>query len=187
MSINILQDPTEEVPFFDPPPPDLPIIVRHAADALSCFADTAREQHTRGAARGLSGSRGMKALAGAANRADDLASDLTALAGRHEFTAIDRPWIDAAFRKVCRSRRVVLRAAERDFFTRGADDLSSPEFDQLHEMEHRAGNYDAYSAVMTIADAIRFTLSGDYAPTRARVRASEELASLYGIMRECRL
>lgn len=164
---------------------DLTAIVGHAVNALTIYADTAREQHTRGVARGLDGFRGLRALSGTANRADELAGDLMSLvAGDYEFTAGDWAWLELAFDKVWRSRRTVIHAAERDFFTRGEDDRENPEFDQLSEMENRGGMYDAHSAVASIADVIRFTLSSQYDPTRARVIAAEEMASLYNTIRE---
>jgi hypothetical protein len=164
---------------------DLTTVIGHAANALTVYADTAREQRARGVARGLSGFRGVRALCGAANRADELAGDLTGLvAGDYEFTAGDWTWLELAFDKVWRSRRTVISAAERDISSFDDDDRDSPEFDQLAEMENRGGMYNAHSAVASIADAIRFTLSGRYDPTRARVIVAEEMASLHNTMRE---
>lgn len=170
-----------------PLPSDLAVIVRHAEDALDCYADAARWHRDRGVGRGLEASLATRAMDGAAKRADDLASLLSHLtrAPEHKFTADDWLWFEASFAKVHRSRRTVIKAAERDFMASGRD-LGGPELQHLREIEETDAMYAALSAVMCIADAIKFTLSGQYNPTRARVIAAEEMSCLHANLREWR-
>lgn len=169
------------------PSSEIPFIIRHATVALSCYADTAMEQHSRGIERGLLGARGMKALSGAASRANELSLDLAGLiSAGHTFTPDDNVWIEAACDKVWKSRSVILRTAESDF-ERSGYDLASPEYDQLSELECRNGMYEAVDTFASIADALRFTLSGRYDPTKARVIAAEAIAYLQTTLREAGL
>lgn len=168
-----------------PLPSDLTAIIGHAADALLCYADTARWHRARAVSRGLEALRGTRAMDGAAERADDLATYLRSLApSDYEFTDADwASWLEADFEKVDRSRRTVRQAAKNDFYMAGRD-LEGPEYQQLSEIEHAEAMYAALSAVMSIADAIRFVLSGEYDPTKARVIAAEEMARLYANLRK---
>jgi hypothetical protein len=160
---------------------DLMAIMGHASDALQAATDAARWHHAQGTKRGLTG-RGMRALAGAATRADELGTELLALAGSgYKFGASDCTWLATAFRKVQRSRATVRLAAEGDFHSlpgKPRDNINTPEHDQLCEIDNRDGHYEALSAVARIGDAIQAMLSGVIEPTRARIIAAEELAHM---------
>jgi hypothetical protein len=172
-----------------PPPSDLTMIVRHAADALECYADCACWHRDRAVARGLQPSLATRAMDGAAKRADELAGFLRGLTlgQEHQFTAGDwSSWLEADFKKVYRSRRTVIKAAERDFLASGRD-LNGPELQQLREIEALDAMCASLDAAMFIADAMMRTLSGQYDPTKARVIAAEEMSCLYANLREWRL
>ncbi len=152
---------------------DLMAIMGHASDALQAATDAARWHHAQGTKRGLTG-RGMRALAGAATRADELGTELLALAGSgYKFGASDCTWLATAFRKVQRSRATVRLAAEGDFHSlpgKPRDNINTPEHDQLGGVRSitATGHYEALSAVARIVgDAIQAMLSGVIEPTRS--------------------
>jgi hypothetical protein len=68
---------------------------------------------------------------------------------------------------------------------RGGED-AIPELQQLREIENAEAMYRALSTALFIADCIRFTLDGQYDPTKARVMSAEALVCLYRNLYEWR-
>jgi len=172
-------------------PSDMGEIMRLAADALGCYAELAEWHRDRAVARGLQ--RGVSAilLKGAMHRAARLAGSLEAmLATNQDITPRDwRRWTKREFYQLYRSRHRILNAAEREFWASGTD-RSAPEFDQLHELEHVRGMYDAIQSIAFIRDAIDFTLNGQpplsFATTdRWLVQVATDVASLFATLRAC--
>lgn len=161
------------------------VAASHAAAALRLYAEVACFHHRRALSRSLDGRRGgTRALAAAAERADSLAGDLAGLvAARYDFTAADARWLEAAFAKVARSRRIALTAAELDF-ARAAEGRHSGEYHQLRELEHTPAMYAAWTSLSAILDAIGLALTGYLDPVGARLIAAEEIACLQGRLRD---
>jgi hypothetical protein len=173
------------------PTDDVKEMMRHAAEALNAYADCARFHRERAIARGLILGDGARLLKSAARRAECLSDSLqTMLATGQAMTPKDwRGWASRDFLKVYRSRRRSIIAAEREFWKSGTD-RATPEFNQLHEVEHMRGMSDAVSSILFIRDAITFSLEGvpplGCATTdRWLVQVATEVAGLYATLRAC--
>jgi len=183
MSTGFLHGPETPRPSYD-----ITEIMRHAADALTAFADAMWWHRDRAAARGLAQGNGALLLRVSARRAERLAAALNDLA----LGLTRRQWskfLRRPFHKVVRSVPRAIAAAELDLVSVDIDAVTSrldrehPAFHQLREIEQTDLLFYSMNAVSFIADAIAFSLKGDNA-NAWRLHVAEEMASLHARLRE---